>query len=102
VPMFAAYHLHGVSSYSQARRPRCNPMVVVPSDSEVTIPRRIVLRASVHKALAIVNFCCVLSHTRLAWCQGTVNHDFVVLWTKWLEAGSLIKHGGEILYLHVE
>ena len=102
MPVFAAYHLHGVSSYSQARRPRCNPMVVVPSDSEVTIARRIVLRASVHKALTIVNSRCVLNHSRLVWSRGTDDHDFVVLRTERLKARSLINHGVEILYFRVE
>jgi hypothetical protein len=100
--VFGAYHLYRISYYSQARRPRGNPVVVVPKNSEVTIARRVMLRASIHEALAIVNFRCVRGHSRLVWYQGTDDHDFVVLRTEWPKARSLINHGAEILYFYVE
>ena len=60
------------------------------------------LRASIDDAFAIVNFRRVVRQSRLVWRQRTDDHDFVVLRTKRLRAGSLINHGAEILYLHVE
>ena len=105
MPMFAAYHLYRAPFYSQARAPRGNPVVIVPNESEVAIARRVMQRASVHKALAIVDFRCApgLYYCRLVRRQGIDDHNFVMPRAKWLkEVSSLIGHSSEILYFHLK
>jgi hypothetical protein len=105
VLMLPTKHLYGTPSDSQARRPCRHPVVMVLCDREVTVPRRIVLRAAVHQALTIVNFPCVQSpsYGRLVRRHGTDDHSFVVRWTKWPEVvASLIGHNPETLYFHLE
>ncbi len=64
--MIAAYHLCSVPAYPQTRRTRDIPVILVPSDGEVTEGWRIVLRASIYKAFAIVNFDRVQSYSSRA------------------------------------
>jgi hypothetical protein len=56
--MFAAYYLRRAPCYLDTRGTRNIPVVIVPSNSKVTKPGRVVLWASIYKALAIVSFDC--------------------------------------------
>jgi hypothetical protein len=63
------------------------------------------LRASVHKALAIVNLPWApgLNYFRLVRRQGIADHNFVMRRTEWLnEVSSLSGHSNAILYFPLE
>jgi hypothetical protein len=107
--MFSAYDLGGVSSYLEARRSRDIPVVSAPSNGEVTKVGRVVLRASIYKALAIVIFDCIQGHSsrtpkpgvrnlREFWGVGADEHDFVMRRAEGPEVVMvLIGHDGGIL-----
>jgi hypothetical protein len=56
--MFAAYYLRGAPCYLDTRRTRDIPVVIFSANSKVTQSWRVVLWASINKALAIVSFDC--------------------------------------------
>jgi hypothetical protein len=103
--MFPTNHLYRVPFYSQARSPCGNPVIIVPNENEVTIARRVMLRASIGNAFAIVNlgYLPIARHCGLLRSEGTNDHNLVMSRTKWLEeVSSLIGHSSAILYFHLE
>jgi hypothetical protein len=77
--VLATYNLCAPPCYSEARRIRSAPIVIVPTISEVTKTGRVFLLAPRHGTLAIAYFDCVGAATHRLLCAEMRNHSFVML-----------------------
>ncbi len=106
--MFSANHLCGAPPYPEARGSAAGPVVIVSCNSEVAQIRRVILRASVYRALPLVDVACfrtVEYRSLLLVPVAAEGHNLVMRWAerpKVVILLLLIGHGAGILYRHFE
>src|SRR5215510_9746116 len=83
----STYDLCAASHYSEARRLRYIPMVIVPSESKVAESGRIFLRASINGALVTMDVDFVRAVIGKARQVMKGRHNYVVSWAKRLDHG---------------
>ena len=106
--MFSADHLCGAPPYPEARGSAAGPVVIVSCNSEVAQIRRVILRASVYRALPLVDVACfrtVEYRSLLLVPVAAEGHNLVMRWAqrpKVVILLLLIGHGAGILYRYLE